>query len=233
MFIIHIDDTKLTLLEQQSFAVHIVLKTCMFCRSDVIRLDVCENTDFKWNTCRPVQHQPLRRHFHDNTVASSLCHFCEIRLNCVRFRSRIHCRNVFISNDRFNRADQTNLMTCPFQNGFDHIRRCGFSLCSGNTDHFHFFRRIIKICSRDQCHRIAAVCHFDDCHILRNFYFILHNQDFCPFGDHIGCVFVSVRNGSFDAEKQRSLFCFSGVIDKICHLDIYRAIYTFIFYSFQ
>ena len=146
MFVIHIDNAKLTLLEQQPFAVYIVFKTCVFCRSDVIRFNVRENTNLKRNACRPVQHQSLRRYFHHNTVASCFYHPVKIRLHGVGLRGRIGRRDMLLSDDRLDRSDQSDFVSRTFQDGSDHIRGRGLAFCSGDTDHFHFFRRIIKIC---------------------------------------------------------------------------------------
>lgn len=51
MGIVTVDDTDSALLEQQSLAMHIISKILMLQRSDMIRLDIGENTVIKTKPC--------------------------------------------------------------------------------------------------------------------------------------------------------------------------------------
>ena len=57
--IIYICNPDLTLSEKQSLTSLIVFKILMLIRSNMIFPQICKNSDFKWNSCRPMQHQPL------------------------------------------------------------------------------------------------------------------------------------------------------------------------------
>ena len=60
MGIVTVDDTDSALLEQQSLAMHIISKILMLQRSDMIRLDIGENTVIKNKALRSVPRPSLR-----------------------------------------------------------------------------------------------------------------------------------------------------------------------------
>ena len=106
----------------------------MLIRSDVIRLQICKNTDIKGKATHAVQHQPLRGHLHNDCIQPCIHHFPKALLNDIRLRCGIHRRNMLLTDDRLNRTDQAYLIAGVLQNRFDHIGRCSLSLRSGNSN---------------------------------------------------------------------------------------------------
>ena len=59
MFTVSIENTKFTLLEQKTLAMHIICKIFMLIRSNVIRLKIRKYTNIKCKSRYTVQHQRL------------------------------------------------------------------------------------------------------------------------------------------------------------------------------
>ena len=59
MLIIRIDDTETALFEQHALALHIFFKRRMLVRTDMIRLEIRENTDVKNKSSNAVHHESL------------------------------------------------------------------------------------------------------------------------------------------------------------------------------
>ena len=117
----------------------------MFIRADMISSEIRKNTDLKRNPCCPVEHQSLRRHLHDHAVTSFFYHLCKILMDRIGLRCRIGCRDLFLSDDRLDRSDQSDLMSCLLQNRLDHISGRRLSLCTGNSHNLQLLCRIPKI----------------------------------------------------------------------------------------
>ena len=205
----------------------------MLVRSDMIFSKVGENTNLKFNSRRTVQHQALGRHFHHNTVAAFFHHLCKILMDGKGFRSRIICRNRFITNQRLNGTNQSHLMADSFQNRFHHIG-CGcLSLGSCNSNHFQFLCRISKISGWHQSQRISGIIYMDDRHSFRRLYRAFHNHGCCSFCRHIFHIRMSVWNRSADTDKDASRASFSGIVHQLRHFYIRAPLHHFIFQTLQ
>ena len=143
MLVIAVHDTDAALAEQETFAVHVVFKALVLRGSDVIRLDVGKNTDLKRDTCGTVQHETLGGNLHDSHIAAVLQHPVEIFLDFHGFRRGVAGRDMSLTDDGLDGSDEAYLVARGFENGFDHVSSCCFSLGSGNTDDFQFLRRVI------------------------------------------------------------------------------------------
>ena len=233
VFIISVDNSHTTLLEQHRFASEIIIKILMLVWSDMIWFNIGKDTIIKNKSLCTVKHQSLGRNFHNYTVTSCIYHFTKIFLHQIRFRSCVACRNGFFSNDRFDGSDQSNFVSCIFENGFYHICCGSFSFCSGNSNRFQFLRRMSKICSGNKGHRITGICNFDHSYIFRCFYLFFNNECFRTFLDHIRYKFVSIHNRTANADKQGIFFYFSGVIYNCRDFLFCAALTTDIFQTFQ
>jgi hypothetical protein len=136
---------KSALLEKQALTMLIIFKILMFIRSDVILTEIGKYADLKWYSRRSVKHKPLRRNFHNNTVAASLYHLCKILLYRIGFRRRIICRNTLIPDQHLYRPDQPYLMSHTFKDRLYHISSCCLALRSGYSDHLKPICRISEI----------------------------------------------------------------------------------------
>ena len=83
MLIVSIDDSYLTLLKQQTLAVNIILKVLMLIRSDVVRLNVGEDSEIKDKALGSVEHKSLAGHLHYHSINSRIHHLLEIFLKKI------------------------------------------------------------------------------------------------------------------------------------------------------
>ena len=81
MLCISVYNADPALTEQQPLAVHIIFEAFMLRRSDMIRLNIRENANFKRNSCCTVQHQSLRRDLHNGYITAFFQHPVKILLD--------------------------------------------------------------------------------------------------------------------------------------------------------
>ena len=165
MGIILIDDSQTALFKQKSFTELILFKICVFIGSDMIRLQIGENTDLKGKALRSVELQSLRSHLHHHDLTALLFHLLKIFLEQEGFRCRIICRDVFITDNGFYGSHQSYLIARLLQNGLDQVGCRSLSLCSCDPDYPKPVCRMPEISSRDKCHGIPGILHLNDGHI--------------------------------------------------------------------
>lgn len=204
----------------------------MFVRSNVIRFDIGKDTDIKSESCGSMKHQSLGGYFHHCTVTAFIQHLPQVFLHQKRFRCGIGRRDHGISDDCLDGSDQTHFVTGIFQNGFYHVSRCGFSFCSGDSDHTQLISRIIIVGCCHKCHRIPAVLYLDYCHILRHFYRFFHNNCLRSLSGYTFCKCMTIHNGTTDTDKKRTFLCFSGIRNDFLYFLIESALQTCIFQTF-
>ena len=80
VFIVTVNDSHLALFEQQTLAMQIFLKACMFIWTDMIRLQICKNAVIEYKSLGAVKHQCLGRYFHNYRIQSGIHHAGKILL---------------------------------------------------------------------------------------------------------------------------------------------------------
>ena len=210
-----------------------MLKISVLIWSYMIRLNICENSEIKHKSLCSVKHQTLGGHLHYHAVAASFHHLMKILLYHIRFRSRICRRNYFVSDDRLDRTDQTNLVSCVFQNRLYHVCGRRLSFCSCNSDCFQLFCRVAEIGGRNKRHRIACIFYKNYRNIFRRFCLFLHNESFRSLFDHIGDKLMSVHNSAPDTDKHGAFLCLSGIVGNGSHLPLHISLQACIFQMFQ
>ena len=227
--IVSVGDSKLTLFEQQSLTAFVIFKIRMLVRADVVFSQIGENPDLKRNAGCPVQHQPLRGYFHHNRVTSGFHHLGKIFLDRVRFRRRICRRDMFLSDDRLDRSDQSYLASDLFEDRPDHIGCCRLPLCPGDPDDLQLICRIAEICRRHQSQCIPGVLHADHGHIPGHFHLFFHDQRRRALIRNFRRETMSVRYRAADTYKHTARLYFPRVIDQRCDRNILCSLYHFIF----
>ena len=147
------------LLKQQTLTMRIFFKAPMLVRSDMIRLQICKNTEIEYKALGPVEHQRLRGNLHYNGIAARFHHFGKIFLQKIRFRRRIDRVNMRVSDNNFNGSDQSYLSSRIFQDGFYQISGRRLALRAGDAHEAHLPLRMIKERLADSRHCRAAVAH--------------------------------------------------------------------------
>ena len=117
-----------------------------------------------------------------------------------------------LTDDGLDGSDEAYLVARGFENGFDHISSCCFSLGSGNTDDFQLLRRVIVPGCGNQGHRVAGIFDLDHGNGLRYLHRLLHQKSDSAFLCHFSGICVSIRHSSPDAEKKRPGNYLSGII---------------------
>lgn len=191
----------------------IFFKAPMLVRSDMIRLQICKNTEIEYKALGPVEHQRLRGNLHYNGITARFHHFGKIFLQKIGFRRRIDRVNMRVSDDNFNGSDQSYLSSRIFQDGFYQISGRRLTLRSGDANRRQLFRRMVKPRRRYEREGIAGILHPDQSRfrLFRKLYFM----------DTIIAAAFSLlplrqpdvrQNLPLDADKQTAFYNFSGVI---------------------
>ena len=138
----------------------------MLVGSDMVLLQIGEDTIIKHKALGSVKHQCLGRNLHSHRIQSGLHHTCKILLQYIGFRCGVLCMNMFLPDDNLYGTYQPHLSACILQNRFHQISGGGFSLGTGNTDYLQFFCRMAKPCRRNKCHGISGIFHTNHRNIL-------------------------------------------------------------------
>ena len=192
-----------------------------------------ENADLKRNARRTVEHQALRRHFHNHAVASFFHHLRKILLDRIGLRRRICGRDPFLPDDRLDGADQAHFISHAVKDRLDHVCGRRFPLRPGDPDYFQFLRRISEISRRHQRQRIPRIFHPDHGHMFRRFHIPLHNDRRRAFFCHVGDIFMPVGHGAADADKDRSCLHFSRIVDQRRYFNLIASLSHLIFQALQ
>ena len=233
MGIIGIENTLSALFKQQALTVDIICQILMLVWSDMIRLQIRKDTIVKHKAADSVQHQSLAGHLHDNTFTAGIHHLPEGFLHHIRLRCSIGRRDLFLSDDRLDRTDQTCLIAGMLKNGTYHIGRCCLSLGAGDTDRCQLSCRMSEKCCRGLCQCQSCILHTDHCHILCHIHVPLHNQHRAAVLCYLRRKIVSVSYRTTDADKNSSRCCFSGIIDQRRDFLLYISLYKLIVYILQ
>ena len=157
----------------------------------------------------------------------------KIFLYHIGFRCRVGCRDMFLSDNSLNGADQTNLISGILKDGFHHIG-CGcFSLGSGDTDGFELFCRMSEPCCGNKGHGVAGILYLDHCHILRCLHRFFHDKCLRTLCHNIRYEFMSIHNRTSDADKKAPFFYFTGIIYNRRNLLLCTSLKAFVFKMFQ
>ena len=203
------------LFKQQTLTMRIFFKAPMLVRSDMIRLQICKNTEIEYKALGPVEHQRLRGNLHYNGITARFHHFGKIFLQKIRFRRRIDRVNMRVSDDYFNGSDQSYLSSRIFQDGFYQISGRRLTLRSGDADRRQFFCRMVKPRRRYEREGIAGILHPDQgrFRLFRKLYFLGHDNRSRFFLCSLCGSLMSVKICPLDTDKQTAFYNFSGVIN--------------------
>ena len=83
MLIISVNDSYLTLLKQQALTVNIIFKVLMLIGSDVVRLNVCEDSKVKDKALGSVKHESLAGYLHYHGIDSFFHHLLKVFLKKI------------------------------------------------------------------------------------------------------------------------------------------------------
>ena len=156
----------------------------------------------------------------------------EIFLNHIRFRCCIGCRDMFLSNNGFDRSDQANLISCIFKDRLHHVSGGCLTLGSRDSDRFQFLRRMSEPCCGNKRHGITGIFHLDHSYICRSFHRFFYDESFCTFCHNIRHEFMAVHNCASDADKKTSLFYFTGIIHNRRNFLVCISLKAFVFKMF-
>ena len=214
MHIIYIDNPHPALAKQHALACHIFLKARMFIRADMIRLQVCKNTDVKQKAAYTVHHKSLRRYLHNTGIAACLYHSAEIFLYKIGFWCRICRRDMLITDYRFYRTDQADFRACAFKDRFDHIRRSRLSLRAGNADCPKLPGRMAEPRSRKLSQRKPRIFYQHCRHARRDTDLSFYNYGCRLFFSCLSDTVMPVKRGTAYAYKYTSGHNLSGIVDQ-------------------
>ena len=198
--------------------------------TDMIVGNIKEDGVIEKDSVHPVHQIALGGYLHHHIPAALFHHLCEIFLQYIGFRSRIHGRKMVASNNRPICADQSCFFTCRFQDRLYHIGCRRFPLCSGYADRRHFSGRITKAGGRKQGQGISAVPDPKYCNFFGDCDRFLRYKHFCAFLNYIRDEFVGIHIGAPHADKYGTGSRFSGIVDDVIHLLVQIPLQELIFH---
>ena len=101
---------------------------------EMVLRQVCENSHIKIDPVHPFHRNRVRGNLHHRRVASILAHAFKHGVDFRRFRRGARGRDGTRTHLISNGAQQPGLKSAGAQNIANHIGRCGFPVCSGDTE---------------------------------------------------------------------------------------------------
>ena len=218
--------------EQQALTLQVVVKIFMLIFPDMVRLQICKDSEIKDKSLRPVQHQPLRGNLHHHRITARIRHHPKIFLHQIRLGRGVFRMNMRLPDNDFYGADQPHLSACLLQNGLHQIGGGRFAFRSRDADDLHPLCRMPEICRRDKGKRVADIRHTNHRHIrsLRQFYLMFCQQGRRPVAHRVRSELVTVRLCTRYADKQTAFDHLSGIINNIRYISFHRTAHALVRY---
>ena len=103
---VSVGDADLTVAEKHPLALDVFLHALMLAGADVIRFQIGEDGIVVLEACHTAELHSLARHLHDHIADASLHHLRKIFLHQEGFRRGVQGRDVLVTDDGFDGADQ-------------------------------------------------------------------------------------------------------------------------------
>ena len=226
ILVVRVEDTHSALPEQKALALQIVVEILVLVGADMIRGEICEDSQIEQKSLRSVQHQSLGGNFHDYGLHAGVRHILEGLLKDRGFGRRVVGLDLHIAIQDLNGADQADFEAGRLQDGLDHIGGSRLSLGSGHADDLHAGSGIAVIGGSDVGHGVSGVLHPYDDGILNGrlsfqvgqIQVLLYHQRGRTVQKHLPRELMPVPDGSLDAEEEAVFRHLSRVVDDLTDL---------------
>ena len=210
---VSVGDADLTVAEKHPLALDVFLHALMLAGADVIRFQIGEDGIVVLEACHTAELHSLAGHLHDHIADASLHHLRKIFLHQEGFRRGVQGRDVLVTDDGFDGADQAGGQAGLFQDAPNHVGGGGLALGAGDPDGGQLFRRMAVPGGGQLSQSHTAVIHLEHGDIFRHLHVLLHHQRHSALFQHVRNVFVAVSDRTRQAEEDTAGNGLSRVVD--------------------